>query len=181
MNRTRVLLLPILTSAGLLISNCFAQQQSAPSSREAALKAFLLPRYGGEGEPVRYFDFFVDLNGDGNLEAIVYLEGEDVCGSGGCTMLVLTAEKVSYRIVTETTVTRRPIRVLETSTHGWRTLAVFVSGGGVSPGEVALDFDGRTYPKNPTVARRLATNVPGQVVIPAPSRPEDINRGKPLR
>jgi hypothetical protein len=39
---------------------------------------------------------------------------------------------------------------------GWSDLIVYVSGGGITRGYyVALHFDGRTYPDNPTVLRSL--------------------------
>lgn len=56
------------------------------------------------------------------------------------------------------TVVQLPIRVLESTANGWHDLGVWVQGGGIQPGyEAALSFDGRTYPRNPTVApaRRL--------------------------
>jgi len=126
---------------------------------------------GKDGEKAtRYFHAFVDLDGDGKNEVIVYLAGRQFCGSGGCPTLVLASELSSYRVVTEITITRLPIRVLRTSSNGWRNIAVLVSGGGVQPGyEAELRFNGSTYPSNPSVppARRLAAKIRGEVVIPS--------------
>jgi hypothetical protein len=45
-----------------------------------------------------------------------------------------------------------PIRLLPTSTRGWRDIGVTVAGGGINPGYMArLRFDGRRYPSNPSV------------------------------
>lgn len=41
---------------------------------------------GGAGSQVRYIYNMVDLNGDGNQEALVYLLGSIFCGSGGCDL-----------------------------------------------------------------------------------------------
>jgi len=120
------------------------------------------------GETVRYFDATVDLNDDGNDEVVVYVVGPRWCGSGGCRMLVLTPDGSSYRFVTKTTVANTPIRVLDTSSFGWRDLGVWVSDG-PSPGyEAELSFDGMSYPLNPTVApaRHTDGTLSAKVLIP---------------
>ncbi len=53
---------------------------------------------------------FVDLNGDGKDEAIVYLTGRSWCGTGGCNTYVLTRDGESYRFVARVPATRTPIR-----------------------------------------------------------------------
>src|SRR5436190_1567725 len=103
-------------------------------------------------------------------EAIVYLMGGEWCGSGGCTMLILASEASSFRVVTKITITRPPIRVLSSTSHGWHSIGVWVAGGRIEPAfEAELSFDGKSYPGNPSVppARRLAAQVAGNVVIPS--------------
>ena len=105
---------------------------------------------------MRYIEAFVDLNGDRHEEVIVRLVGRTSCGSGGCTMLVLTPEDGSYRLVNRTTITNPPIRALNTATNGWRDLSVIVTGGGVNRGfEARLRFDGEAYPRSPFLAEVL--------------------------
>jgi len=120
-----------------------------------------------EDKTTRYSSAFVDLRDDGTQEIIVYVSGQHWCGSGGCTMLLLTADGPSYKVVTSFTITRPPIRVLATKTHGWRDIAVQVRGGGQLGYEAGLSFDGKTYPPNPSVppARPLLEKVAGKVVI----------------
>ena len=146
---------------------------SLDSSVSDPLVAFLQNylRLPGEADEkdLRYFDALVDLDGDGKDEAIIYLVSREWCGSGGCTMLILTTEASSYKLVTKVTITHEPIRVLSRSSHGWRSISVWVQGGGIQPGyEAELEFDGNTYPSNPSVlpARRLDEEVPGEIVIP---------------
>jgi hypothetical protein len=96
------------------------------------------------------------------------LVGRDYCGSGGCNCLVLARKNSSYEVVTKITITQTPIRVLDSVSNGWRSLGVGVRGGGIQPGyEAELRFDGKTYPRNPSVppARPLKTAVAGEVVI----------------
>jgi hypothetical protein len=168
----------------LIATASFASVQGQPrtqSSEEDSLKKFLqnyVREPGlGDDKTLKYLATFVDLNGDGTKEAIVYLTGQTWCGSGGCNMLILARSGTSWRTVTETTITRTPIRVLTTASNGWRNLTVWVQGGGIQPGyEAELPFDGKTYPENPSVppARRLTRKVPGRVVL---SSSQD---GKPL-
>lgn len=96
-----------------------------------------------------------DLKGDGQTEQFVYATDSNHCGSGGCTLFVLQHQPVGYRVVLRSTVTRLPIRLLATSSYGWRDLAVDVAGGGVPSGTVRLRFEGTKYPGNPTLAPRL--------------------------
>jgi hypothetical protein len=110
---------------------------------------------GGE---IRYYYNRVDLNADGNFEAIVHLVGQGICGTGGCNTLILQPARNGYRVVSNINVTRTPVIVSQKRTRGWSDLVVYVSGGGITRGYyVALRFDGRTYPNNPTVQPALGT------------------------
>ena len=116
----------------------------------------------------RYVAVLRDLNGDGIPEAIVYILSNASCGSGGCNALVLRIDHDSWKITTKITVCQLPIRVLKKKSSGWSSLAVWVQGGGIQPGyEAELDFNGRSYPGNPTVppAMRLDGPTAGETVI----------------
>jgi hypothetical protein len=142
--------------------------------REQRLKKFL---QNYEGNPssadertTRYAAAFADLNDDGIQEVIVYLISPAWCGSGGCSTLILEPKGSSFQIITKTTITRLPIRVLFEKTNGWHDLGVGVGGGGIRSGyEARLRFNGRKYPSNPSVppAARLQKEAEGKVVIPA--------------
>jgi hypothetical protein len=142
------------------------------SAQEQSLKAFLQdylrdPSYNYRA--TRCFSAFVDLKDDGTQQVIVYFTDEHSCGSGGCTTLILTSERSSYKLVTSITIAWPPIRILNTESHGWRDIAVEVHGGGEAhPYYAKLSFDGKTYPSNPTVppAMPLSQNPGGTVVVP---------------
>lgn len=81
-------------------------------------------------------------------------------------MFGLTPAANGYRVVTRMTVTRPPVRVHSTSSHGWQDLAVRVAGGGtLQPYDVALRFDGNSYPTNPSVVERPPEQIDGKVLI----------------
>jgi hypothetical protein len=157
-----------ITSSLFFVSLSFSQGRGPTSS---SLPEFLLEYLKlSAGESIRYFDATVDLNSDGRQEVLVYMIGPRLCGSGGCPLLILAAEGSSYRVVTRTSITQTPIRVLDESSSGWRNLGVRVAGGGTIPGyQVVLKFDGKSYPRNPTVspAYKPGGRLSGKVLIPA--------------
>lgn len=128
-----------------------------PEIEKAIIKA-IGANDSGAGEEIRYYYNRVDLNGDGNFEAIVHLVGPSICGTGGCETLILQPARNGYRLVSTIGLTRTPIIVSTQKTVGWSDLIVYVSGGGITRGYyVALHFDGQTYPDNPTVLPSLGT------------------------
>lgn len=157
--------------------------QQPASAGDEKLKAYLQHYVGGPkpygNASTRYIAAFADLQDNGSEDAIVYFTDDAWCGTGGCTMLVLAPTTSSYRLVTRTTITRTPIRVLSTKSHGWHDIAVWVQGGGIQPGyEAKLSFDGNKYPSNPSVlpAKPLQLNVVGTVAISN----DDMLHARPL-
>ena len=163
-----------------------AQTVHQPSSKQqASLQAFLRDYLGKpyppfeREEPTRYSAAWINLTDDKTPEAIVYVTGRGWCGTGGCITLILAPENASYRLVTKITITRTPIRVFVTKSHGWHDLGVWVQGGGIEPGyEAKLSFNGKKYSSNPSVppAKPLTRETPGEVVI----SDDDMLHAKPL-
>ncbi|MDT0575562.1 hypothetical protein RM533_05135 [Croceicoccus sp. F390] len=108
-----------------------------------------------------------DLDGDGVAETLLYAQSGGWCGSGGCTLFVLQQENGFYRTISQTTIVRPPVRVLDSSSNGWRDLAVRVSGGGAAGKTVRLSHDGSAYPLNPSIlpALSLPGGTAGQTLI----------------
>jgi hypothetical protein len=130
----------------------FATSTSHAAVKEDAVASFVQQTLG----TFSYKRAEADLNGDGRPEAFLYLTDRDYCGSGGCTLVVLSPKWSSYRVVLRSTVTQLPIRVLSTFTRGWRDIGVTVEGGGITRPYVArLRFNGSRYPGNPTVPPAL--------------------------
>jgi hypothetical protein len=159
------------------VAGCFAQaQHQSASLQDGRVREFLETYVGtpdAETKTTKYSAAFVDLRDDGKNEVLVYLSSNGWCGTGGCTMLILAPEGSSYTLVTRTTITRLPIRVLVTKSNGWHDISVVVAGGGIQPGyEADLSFDGKTYPSNPSVppARRLKGTVQGKIVMPVTAK-----------
>ena len=165
----------VTLSLGGAAGSLGAQPPSPGQSLRAALQVRFRADHVDDAD-ARYAVAFADLNADGRPEAIVYLLSSAYCGSGGCNLLILTPAGRGWRQVSELTIVNPPIRLLASASRGWRDLAATVAGGGARAHEVLLAFDGRSYPRNPSVppARALRRPVAGRVLI------GDRDRGQPL-
>lgn len=93
----------------------------------------------------------VDLNGDGKLEILVGLTGSYFCGSGGCTVYLLTNQG---DVITRFTVVDYPVYVDTQATNGWSDLVMY-SGGAYR----RATYNGQTYPYNPSILEEYAGDV----------------------
>jgi hypothetical protein len=166
--------------AAVLLVMLFAPAIGIAQSRPDPLKLFLQNYVGtpdAETKTTEYSVAFADLKDDGSKDAIVYLSSDGWCGTGGCTMLILTSEGASYRVVTKATVTRLPIRVLSTKSNGWHDIGVGLAGGGIQFSyEAILSFDGKTYPENPSTVpvRQSSKRAHGQIVMSATAKAKPL-------
>jgi len=131
-----LLLIAALTAASASVAG--------PLALEEAVRALVV------GKPIAYSYSLTDLNGDGELDAVVMLHSSDWCGSGGCSMAVFRGTPNGFKFISRCSVARAPIAVLAESNNGWRTIVTTVGGGGAKPGQTLLRFNGKRYPSNPT-------------------------------
>jgi hypothetical protein len=121
---------------------------------EEFLRAYVKAENSEPDKETRYLAAEARLKEGGKGQTLVYLLGNDWCGSSGCMLLVLDQDGHTYRVITEMAPTRPPVRVLSSEHKGWRDIGVWVGGGGIVHGyEVKLTFNGKTYPDNPTLVR----------------------------
>jgi hypothetical protein len=155
-----------LSMTVLALAACGGGKQPAPAEQPATAPADTATRdvtaaHDALGQAIRaalegafeahYFDAVADLNGDGTPEAIAYVAGPMVCGTGGCPVLVFATAADGYRLVSRVSVVQPPVSLAPRSSQGWRNLVVGVGGGGMAAGNAELKFDGTSYPANPTV------------------------------
>lgn len=99
-----------------------------------------------------------DLNNDGKKEAFVYLNSPYFCGTGGCTVLLLSPEQ---ELITRFTVMRPPIFIEPTEKNGWKVLTVQAEGQWKE-----LVYHNGSYPSNATVLEKASYDAPsGHAVI----------------
>ncbi|KGK09831.1 membrane protein [Vibrio navarrensis] len=90
-----------------------------------------------------------DLNGDGQPELLTQL---DWCGSGGCTLLIFENHADQWRFNSRITLVRSPIYLGTQRSSGWQDLIFEVSGGGAASGKHRMQYNGLSYPLNPSLA-----------------------------
>ena len=125
--------------------------QPAPMTAEDWIRANHKDAVSSDLGQQQYAAAETDLDGDGTPEVLVYLGGPMFCGTGGCNLAVLEREGGDLIQVSETSVVQLPVGVLDSKSHGWRDLAVSVSGGGMTEGISRLRFTGSRYPGNASV------------------------------
>ena len=140
-----------------------AQQDAGTEAAtlHASLWNYISARWGPPDSETRYRAAFIDLNDDGRREAVVLMDGPYWCGSGGCSLWVLTPRGRSWRMVTQATIMNPPIRVLPSRRHGWSELSAMVDDVAGPHYEARLSVNGRL---NPTVAR-LPEPSNGRVIL----------------
>lgn len=126
------------------------QTQNIPLEiqRDIAIERAIRREFADFGEAEYYYNR-VDLNGDGQPEAIVYFRSTQYCGSGGCSHLIFQKTGEEYRLVSNIFLSANLI-VTNQKSNGWSDLII-------SPGHITLQdlhylikFNGKTYPSDPT-------------------------------
>jgi putative lipoprotein len=122
-----------------------------------ALDIYLV-KEGADPKTTKYQIAEIDLNGDKKKDALVLLQDRNWCGTGGCSMLVFANQNNHFKLVSAISLVREPVIISDTKTKNWRNIIVRVSGGGGESKNVALKFDGSSYPTNPSLLKPLATD-----------------------
>ena len=65
-------------------------------------------------------------------------------------MLVLKADDESFSLASTVQDVREPIFISDDQTNGWNNIVVRVSGRWTETKDVALQYDGASYPLNPS-------------------------------
>lgn len=98
----------------------------------------------------------VDLNGDGQREAVVLFQGKDWCTNTGCSMAVFQMFEHGFRPISRTVRVKAPVAVATDVTNGYRDFLVMTGGGPAPERRVRLRFSGEGYSRN----AMLQTEVP---------------------
>ncbi|GEN53185.1 hypothetical protein [Halobacillus faecis] len=118
-------------------------------------------------ENIRYYYNRIDLNNDGEQEVFVFLVGPLVCGTGGCSAVILKEQEGAYQVLSRFSLVRNPVIVSNTTTKAYRDLIMYVTGGGMEDFFAQVKFDGKTYPLNPSVQPKVTpgTKVEGVAIV----------------
>lgn len=134
--------------AGFFVAGCqttsAVNEEISPQLRQAI--------YSFTKEEVDFKAAAIDLNNDGIQDSVVLLDGDNWCGSEGCTLLIFEGlDNGEYRFASESIVASAPIYVLETTSQGWSDLSVYTNG----QGQVTMKWGGKNYPSTPSLQPTL--------------------------
>lgn len=128
------------------------EKERNPEIEKALFEAYDLNET--DDKATRYYYNFVDLNGDGINEVLVYIFGGKFCGTGGCDAVLFREVNGKYHVVNYFEPVRNPIFISSKKTNGWKDIIFFNNGGGINPGYYSVaKFDGRRYHNNPTILK----------------------------
>jgi hypothetical protein len=138
---------PAWVAIPLLAAAC-----STLPSHHASLKTAVSAAVGEEVNGMLQAE--IALDSDTWPDALVLITDNGWCGSGGCLFLVFKGSANGYSLVSRSTVTSPPIRILESSHLRWKDLIVHSNG----VGDVFMQFDGTGYPSNPSLEPHATTD-----------------------
>lgn len=103
-----------------------------------------------------------DLNGDKRREALVLFNNPYGywCDMHGCTMLVFEAHDDHFTLVNAIQPVREPLYISASKNKGWKNMIAHISGRWDETKDVALLFDGKKYPGNPSALPEYTALVP---------------------
>jgi hypothetical protein len=82
--------------------------------------------WAGQKSVERYQFALVDLNVDGDLDAVVYVTDPKFCRDGGCTLVIFAKDSGAFKVHSYGGSNgRRPSYLLEDVRYGWRGLATY--------------------------------------------------------
>lgn len=92
-----------------------------------------------------------DLNNDGRRDALILMRNPYGywCNEFGCKMFIFQAHDDNFTLLSTINPVRDPVYLTDDVTMGWRDIVVRLTGRNEAPKDVALRFDGQTYPENP--------------------------------
>ncbi|MCI5059914.1 MAG: hypothetical protein MRY79_02455 [Alphaproteobacteria bacterium] len=99
----------------------------------------------------------VDLNGDNRRDGIILfkLPHTHWCGWDGCTMVIFKENGQNFSSSSIINGVRGPIRISDRLHKGWKEIIIRVSGTNMRDKNIALRYNGRSYPDSPILAPTL--------------------------
>jgi len=106
-------------------------------------------------DSVRYYYNNIDLNDDRKEEIFVYLVGSYVCGTGGCSSAIFEKSNRRYVLLSRFSLVNNPVLISNNKTNGYKNIIMYVAGGGIKIFYAILQYNGTTYPSNPSVQSKV--------------------------
>ena len=149
----------LLCAVLLLVTGCSSDNVPAVSASppqdlpDSVMRESVMAFLNDTGAPVSslYEYSRIDLDNDGRRDAFILFKNPYGywCGQNGCTMLVMHAEKNRFELVNAIQPVRGPLYVSDSTSHGWKTLVIPITGRWSESKDVAMMYDGTRYPGSP--------------------------------
>ncbi|MEO7563844.1 MAG: hypothetical protein ABIR63_06525 [Sphingomicrobium sp.] len=121
---------------------------------------------GGISADARWLMNRIDLNGDGTDEAVAYLLDPKLCGTGGCSLFVLTDRGSNAWEVTDVIgPAQLPVYQLPKGADGWTMLGVSVGGSAAVRQVMGVAHEAEGYADNPTTEPTIPARTEGAPVL----------------
>jgi hypothetical protein len=88
---------------------------------------------------------YIDLNGDGNEEVVVWIPEDDMGGTSGYPILILSKMASGYRKIMDIDQGWTPVIALRSKRNGWRDIVIQNGGGGAEWMYFIYKYNGKTY------------------------------------
>jgi hypothetical protein len=168
--------LPSAICVAVWASVC-GQAQALEAKLDSKLRGFLKEQFAKDDSPG--FETYAavaraNLTNNGLPMVVVYLTGNEWCGSAGCTLAVVQPIGGTFKVLSRTPIVQLPVKVLTSRAHGWSDLAVGVGGGRAKSRLVKLSFNGKGYAGNPSTSPHVSAKL-GTVLIAENERGEALS------
>ena len=132
------------------LPNAAKKQEPSNEALTQAISEYVVSQKGPLSSGYDYVRY--DLNNDGRRDALVLFKRPYTywCNDNGCPMLVFKANAKTFSFVNAVAPIRRPVHISTMQTNGWRDLVVRVSGRSDRAKDVAMRFNGNSYPSDPS-------------------------------
>lgn len=145
-------LLPLVATSAFFGAEESSRSQIAPersgSAADAARHYYERLGFsivGQQGASVRIVE--IDLNNDGEEDALIHVESLDTCGTAGCDLLIASSDRDGiWTVINVVSGTWLPIGILPETSNGWRDISVSI-GPDVARAQRRLRFVGRYSPE----------------------------------
>lgn len=151
---------PIVGQAAIHAQQIAGRADYQEEVDQAIRRYFTLHKTAPDKTQYRWLKY--DLNGDEQPELLVQL---DWCGTGGCTLLIFEQQNQQWQFNSRITLVQNPIHLGKQTQHGWQDLMLNVRGGGAKPALHRLQYNGISYPTNPSVAPEASADQVSQVIL----------------